>query len=97
MIIITETKNGSAFPKKTIPYTDESLFVSVIRETQLQYRSGGELVETADQACAWLNETYAQSTKIITKEEFDNTEGWADVINDCAYNIGWLSLLKEQN
>ena len=90
MFIVTETKNGSAFPKTAIAYDDESQFVSVIRETQLQYRSGDELVETVDQACEWLNETYAQTTEIITQEDFEATESWSSVIDECARKIGWL-------
>lgn len=90
MLIITETKNGSAFPKNVFTCQDEANFINRIRETQLQNRSGEELVETVDQACEYLNECYAQRTEIITQSDFEHTESWCTKIDDCARQIGWL-------
>lgn len=89
MIIIAETKNGNAFPYKAYACNDEADFIQRIRDTQLQRHSSDELIETADQACTWLNETHAQHTQIITQADY--CEGMGDKVDTIAKNIGWLT------
>lgn len=97
MLIVTETKNGKAFPHNVFSCNDETDFIVRVVATQLQHRSGDDLVETVEQACAWLNERHAQQTKIITKEEFDNTESRSPAIDEVALSIGWIQQEDKSN
>ncbi len=94
-IIISERRNGSACAHSAFACTNEDDFVARIRAAQLQHRSDEPLVETAEQALAYLNERHAQATTIITEEEFRSTLGWDRVVLTQAENLGWVPTAEE--
>ncbi len=94
-IIISERRNGAACAHNAFRCTDEADFVSRIRETQLQARSDEPLVETAEQAIDYLDERHAQTTTIITEDEFRSTRGWDRVVITQAEKLGWVPTAAE--
>ncbi len=91
-IIIAEKKNGSSVCGNAYICKDESDFISRISALALQRRSDEALnIETAAQAIGYLNETFAQSTDIITKDEFDSmtVDSWSNAVLEKAEELGW--------
>lgn len=97
-IIIAEKKNGSGFCKTAYICRDEADFVSRIRELTIQRRSHAD-IETASQAVEFLDETFGQTTLIITKEEFDSmtTDSWDTAVLEKAEELGWYEAPTEDD
>ena len=87
-IIVTETKNGSAFVKSAFICNDEADFIARIQKTA--YRSS-ESIETAEDAIQYLNEKHAQETRIVNKQDFDSltTDSWDRPVLEKAKFLGW--------
>jgi hypothetical protein len=90
MLIISETKNGNAYPYSVFECCDVHDFIQRVRDTQLQSRSDDTLVETTEQACAWLDERSAQYTQIITQEMYtEGGDSWPSMVDRRAQDLGW--------
>ncbi|MFA6063842.1 MAG: hypothetical protein WC736_14740 [Gallionella sp.] len=90
-IIISETKNGRAFPHNVFICNDEVDFIERINAQAHQDRSdsAGE-IETVEHAVAYLNEKHAQRTEVI--EQADYCEGMCDAVDSCAQRLGWTEV-----
>jgi hypothetical protein len=89
MLIISETKNGSAYPYSAFICNDEADFINRINAQAYQDRSesAGE-IGTVQQAIEYLDEKHAQRTEVI--HELGYCEGMGDKVDACARKIGWL-------
>lgn len=90
-IIVAETLNGNLFPYAASWHLSPEAFAAAVREDALRTMSEGALdIETADDACAFLNEKHAQTTRIITRDEYlAGGNEWPSRIDDAAISAGW--------
>jgi hypothetical protein len=86
--IVAEIKNGSAFAKSAYICRDEADFIS--RIAALAIRSDAE-IDSVESAIAYLNERYAQRTRIVTRADFDamTSDSWDTAVLDMAAELGW--------
>lgn len=89
-MIVSETKNGSAFPTSVWTATSEADFLSKVRQTYA--RSEGVLdFETAAQAAEWLGERGALRVALIDRKEFDSytPDSFCNKVLAQAERLGW--------
>lgn len=91
-IIVTERKNGSAYIKSAHWHASEADFVKAVQADAIR-ADGAMGIETAENACNFLDERHAQSTEILTRADFDAVDptDWERVVLQQAEALGWWS------
>lgn len=92
--IVTETPNGRASVKNAFICQSEGDFITRINQVAIR---SDETIETVEQAIEYLNERHAQSTKIVTRAEFDSLtpDSWDKIVLDKAEFLGWYEAPSE--
>ena len=89
MIIITEKKRGHGFVYSAYDCDSEADF---IRRIGLLALRSGETITTVDDALAYLDDKYAQFTRIVTKAQFRaSPKAWDSKVLQVAERIGWYT------
>lgn len=86
--IVVEQRNGCAFPYNAFVCLDETDFIEQTRNTAA--KSGVlEVLNTAADCVAWLDERYAQRTFIVSEQHYREHKTISVVIERAASRLGW--------
>ena len=90
-LIITETPNGRTTPKSVWDATDEPDFISRVVDASPRDPDVGGL-HTTEQVVVFLNEKYAQSTRVISCEDFlsEPVDSFDPRVISRAIRLGWI-------
>jgi hypothetical protein len=88
--IITETPNGSATPRSVWTVYSEHDLLNRVRDAYVR-SEGGMDIETVERAIEYMDEAHAQTTRIVTREEYETNEmaEWCASIVKHADALGW--------
>ena len=92
--IVTETPNGSGFARKAFICYGEADLIGRVSEMA---RRSGEDIDTVQQALDYLDDRYAQRTRIVTQADFDalTIDSWDTPVLLKAQDLGWYTPADE--